>query len=255
MNVAWVAFNTILRKETIRFLRIWIQTLLPPIITMTLYFVVFGSFIGRRVGTMGGYDYIAYIAPGLIMMSIITNAYSNVCSSFFSAKFQRSIEEMLVAPIPNHVILNGYLLAGVLRGVLTGLLVSLVALFFTGLQIEHVGIVILVIILSALIFSLAGFINALFAKKFDDISIIPTFVLTPLTYLGGVFYSINLLPPFWRDASLLNPIVYLINIFRYGLLGVSDVDVGLSLAMLVLFTLFAYLLALWLLKRGIGIRQ
>lgn len=250
----WIAFKTILRKEITRFTRIWVQTLLPPVITMTLYFVIFGHFIGRRIGMVDGYDYITYIAPGLIMMSIITNAYGNVCSSFFSAKFQRSIEEMLVSPMTNQVILLGYLGGGVLRGLLTGILVSIVALFFTSLKIQHLFMVILVVVLSSLIFSLAGFINALFAKKFDDISIIPTFVLTPLTYLGGVFYPINLLPDFWRDVSLANPIVYLVNVFRYGLLGVSDVSVGLSLMMLLLFTALGYILATWLLNRGTGIR-
>lgn len=251
----WVAFRTILAKEVRRYLRIWPQTLLPPAITMTLYFVIFGNLIGSRVGEMGGFDYMQYIVPGLIMMSVIQNSYGNVVSSFFSAKFQHSIEEMLVSPMSNAVILLGFVAGGVSRGILTGIVVTCLSLFFTDLSIQNIGITILVVVLTAMMFSIAGLINAIFANKFDDVTIVPTFILTPLTYLGGVFYSIDLLPEFWRGISMANPILYMVNAFRYGVLGVSDVDVFLSLAMIAGFTLVGFVSALWLLNRGVGIRS
>ena len=228
MNVALnlVAVKTIIRKEIVRVLRIWIQTIVPPAITMTLYFVIFGNLIGKRIGSMDGFDYMQYIAPGLIMMSVITNSYGNVVSSFFGAKFTRHIEEMLVAPMSNASIIIGHVAGGVLRGLLVGTLVTVIALFFTHLDIAHPFIMISVVLLSSIVFSLAGFINAIFATKFDDISIVPTFVLTPLTYLGGVFYTISLLPPFWQSVSKANPILYMVNAFRYGILGKSDIDIG-----------------------------
>lgn len=251
----WIALNTILLKEVRRFSRIWVQTLLPPAITMTLYFVIFGNLVGARIGEMGGFDYMQYIVPGLIMMAIITNAYGNVVSSFYSAKFQRSIEELLVSPVPNHIILLGYVLGGVARGVAVGIIVTLLSLFFTDLHLHHVLIVIYTVIMTAALFSLGGFVNAVYAKSFDDISIVPTFVLTPLTYLGGVFYSIDMLSPFWQGVSLLNPIVYMVNAFRYGVLGVSDVNVWLSLLMITLVTAALYAFAFRLLKNGTGIRE
>jgi ABC-2 type transport system permease protein len=251
----WIAFVTIVVREVRRFMRIWVQTLLPPAITMALYFVIFGNLIGSRIGEMGGYDYIQYIVPGLVMMAVITNAYANVVSSFFSIKFQHSIEELLVSPVPNHVILLGFVAGGVLRGVMVGVVVTLLSLFFTHLSVHHLGVMLLVVILTATVFSLGGFINAMYATKFDDISIVPTFVLTPLTYFGGVFYSISLLPPFWQTVSMVNPIVYMVNAYRYGILGVSDVSVGVSIAMLVLFTALLYVWAITLLNRGIGIRK
>lgn len=251
----WIAFVTIVVREVRRFMRIWVQTLLPPAITMALYFVIFGNLIGSRIGEMGGYDYIQYIVPGLVMMAVITNAYANVVSSFFSIKFQHSIEELLVSPVPNHVILLGFVAGGVLRGVMVGVVVTLLSLFFTHLSMHHLGVMLLVVILTATVFSLGGFINAMYATKFDDISIVPTFVLTPLTYFGGVFYSISLLPPFWQTVSMVNPIVYMVNAYRYGILGVSDVSVGVSIAMLVLFTALLYVWAITLLNRGIGIRK
>jgi ABC-2 type transport system permease protein len=254
-HTQWVAFQTIVVKEVRRFLRIWGQTLLPPAITMTLYFVIFGSLIGSRIGDMGGFDYMQFIVPGLVMMSVIQNSYGNVVSSFFSTKFQRSIEEMLVSPMSGLTILLGFVAGGVARGICVGIIVTLLSLFFTRLHIENVAITLLVVVLTATLFSIGGFINAIFANKFDDVAIIPTFVLTPLTYLGGVFYSIDLLPEFWRNVSLLNPIVYMVNTFRYGLLGVSDVNVWASLAAIVLFTLALFLFALWLLQRGTGIRH
>lgn len=251
----WVAFHTILVKEVRRFTRIWPQTLLPPAITMTLYFVIFGNLIGSRIGDMGGFDYMQYIVPGLIMMSVIQNSYGNVVSSFFGTKFQHSIEEMLVSPMPNVIILLGFVAGGVARGMAVGLIVTLLSLFFTDLSLEHAGVTVVVVVLTAVLFSLGGFINAMFANKFDDIAIVPTFILTPLTYLGGVFYSIDLLPDFWRGVSLFNPIVYMVNAFRYGILGVSDVDVTASLLAIVVFTVALFGYCLWLLERGTGIRQ
>lgn len=251
----WIAFVTIVVREVRRFMRIWMQTLLPPAITMALYFVIFGNLIGSRIGEMGGYDYMQYIVPGLVMMAVITNAYANVVSSFFSIKFQHSIEELLVSPVPNHVILAGFVAGGVLRGVMVGVIVTLLSLLFTHLSVHHLGVMLAVVVLTATVFSLGGFINAIYATTFDDISIVPTFVLTPLTYFGGVFYSISLLSPFWQTVSLANPIVYMVNAYRYGILGVSDVDVGVSLGMLVLFAAALYLWAITLLNRGTGIRK
>jgi ABC-2 type transport system permease protein len=251
----WVGLRTLVVKEYTRIVRIWIQTLVPPAITMTLYFVIFGSLIGRRIGEMGGFDYMQYIAPGLIMMSVITNAYGNVVSSFFGAKFARHIEEMLVSPMPESLILLGHVAGGVVRGLLVGALVTLIALFFTDLTPVHPFITLSVVFLTAVVFALMGLINAVFAKKFDDISIIPTFVLTPLTYLGGVFYSISLLPDFWQKVSMANPILYMVNAFRYGILGVSDIGIGQAYLIILGFIVGLYLFALTLLKRGVGIRE
>jgi ABC-2 type transport system permease protein len=251
----WVGLRTLVVKEYTRIGRIWIQTLVPPAITMTLYFVIFGSLIGRRIGEMGGFDYMQYIAPGLIMMSVITNAYGNVVSSFFGAKFARHIEEMLVSPMPESLILLGHVAGGVVRGLLVGALVTLIALFFTDLTPVHPFITLSVVFLTAVVFALMGLINAVFAKKFDDISIIPTFVLTPLTYLGGVFYSISLLPDFWQKVSMANPILYMVNAFRYGILGVSDIGIGQAYLIILGFIVGLYLFALTLLKRGVGIRE
>jgi ABC-2 type transport system permease protein len=257
MNIALnlIAMKTIVRKEVIRVMRIWVQTIVPPAITMTLYFIIFGNLIGRRIGTMDGFDYMQYIAPGLIMMSVITNSYGNVVSSFFGAKFGRHVEEMLVAPMSNATIIIGHVAGGVMRGMLVGVLVTIIALFFTKLEIRHPFITISVVLLSSVVFSLAGFINAVFAKKFDDISIIPTFVLTPLTYLGGVFYSISLLPEFWQLASRANPILYMVNAFRYGILGTSDIDIGTAYAILFVFIIGLFVMCQQLMSRGVGIRE
>lgn len=257
MNLALnvVALQTIVRKEMVRVLRIWIQTVVPPAITMTLYFIIFGNLIGRRIGTMDGFDYMQYIAPGLIMMSVITNSYGNVVSSFFGAKFGRHIEEMLVSPMSNATIIIGHVAGGVLRGVLVGLLVTIIALFFTRLEVRHPFITISIVLLSSVVFALAGFINAVFAKKFDDISIVPTFVLTPLTYLGGVFYSISLLPDFWQKVSLANPILYMVNAFRYGILGTSDISISVAYAILLVFVVMLFAACQQLMRRGIGIRE
>lgn len=251
----WIAFVTIVRKEVRRFLRIWMQTLLPPAITMSLYFIIFGALIGSRIGEMGGFSYMEFVVPGLIMMSVITNAYSNVVSSFFGAKFQRFVEEILVSPMSNNTVLWGYVLGGVARGLLVGLIVTLLSLFFTRLHIQHVAVTIGIVLMTSVLFSLAGFINAVFANNFDDVSIVPVFVLTPLTYLGGVFYSIDMLPEFWANVSRLNPMLYIVNAFRYGVLGVSDVDVGTAFAMVAVFTLLAYGYCMHLLNSGKRLRQ
>lgn len=251
----WIALWTLVTKEVRRYMRIWPQTLLPPSITMTMYFIIFGNLIGSRIGPMDDIDYIDYIVPGLIMMAVITNSYSNVASSFFSNKFQRSIEEMMVSPMPNWVILAGFVVGGASRGLAVGLIVTVVSMFFTDLSIHHPWVTIGVVIMTALLFSIGGFINALVAHKFDDISIVPIFVLTPLTYLGGVFYSIHMLPAFWQGVSMVNPILYMVNAFRYGILGVSDIPVGGALVAIAVFIVVFFGVGLWMLDRGKGIRS
>lgn len=250
----WTAFHAIVTKEFLRFIRIWVQTVLPPAITMALYFVIFGTLIGDRIGEMDGFSYIDFIVPGLILMSVISHSYANVVSSFYSSKFQRHIEELLIAPVPNWIILAGYVAGGVARGVIVGIVVTGVSMFFTDLEVYSYGVTLLVFILTSVLFATAGFINAVFANSFDDISIIPTFVLVPLTYLGGVFYSIRLLPEFWQNVSLINPVLYMINAFRYGILGVSDIHLGFALALIVVFIILLTGTALWLLSRGVGVK-
>lgn len=254
-RLQFTAFTTILRKEYRRVTRIWVQTLIPPAITMALYFVIFGSLIGKRIGSMGGFDYMSFVVPGLIMMAVINNSYSNVVSSFYSAKFTRSIEEILVSPTPNYIILLGWLAGGMFRGLAVGVIVTILSLFFTELRIHNLFVTLAVILLTSMLFSLGGMINAIFANSFDDISIIPTFVLTPMTYLGGVFYSINLLPEFWQKVSLLNPILYMVNVFRYGILGISDVNIGLSFAGIIGFLILAFGWCLYLLEKGKRLRS
>lgn len=251
----WVTFETIVTKEIRRFTRIWVQTILPSVITTTLYFVIFGQLIGQRIGPMDGLAYLDFIVPGLVLMAVITNSYSNVVSSFYSSKFSRYVEELLVSPAPNWVILAGYVTGGVLRGVVVGAAVACVAMLFTEVHLHNVAITCLVVVMTATLFSLGGFINAIYANSFDDISIIPTFVLTPLTYLGGVFYSIDLLPEFWQTVSLANPILYMVNGFRYGLLGVSDIPLGIALGIILAFTLVLALFSLSLLRRGVGLKS
>lgn len=250
-----IALQTILTKEIRRFMRIWIQTVLPSAITMSLYFIIMGKFIGSQVSPISGFSYIEFIAPGLIMMGIITNSYANSVSSFYSSKFQHNIEEMLVSPMPNYIIIIGFMLGGIARGVIVGIVVTIVALFFTHLQIHNIWLVILTTVLTAGLFSLAGLINGIFANSFDDISIIPTFVLTPLTYLGGVFFSIDMLPQFWQNVSLANPIIYMVNTFRMGILGISDVNLVTSLVIIAGFFILLFSLCLYLLNKGIGIRS
>lgn len=251
----WVAYKTLVHKEVARILRIWPQTILPPVITMSLYFVIFGNLIGKRIGTMGGFDYMSYLVPGLVMMSVITNSYGNVVSSFFGAKFGKHIEELMVAPVPPLIIMLGYLSGALMRGLSVGTVVLMVSLGFTHVHILHPAITLSVVILTSVVFGLAGFINAIFAKNFDDISIIPTFILTPLTYLGGVFYSVSVLPDFWRHVSSVNPILYMVNAFRFGMLGVSDVPLATAYGIILIFVLALGASCLQLLKKGIGLRS
>jgi ABC-2 type transport system permease protein len=250
-----IALYTIVRKETLRILRIWVQTLVPPVITMTLYFIIFGNLIGSRIGQMAGFDYMQYMAPGLIIMSVITNSYGNVVSSFFAAKFQGHLQEMLVAPMQSYVIILGHVAGGIVRGLAVGGVVTVVALFFTDLEVQHPFIAISILVLTATVFSLGGMINAIFARKFDDVAIIPSFVLGPLTYLGGVFYTTALLPDFWARVSAFNPILYMVNGFRYGVLGVSDVDIVTAFVMILVFVVAAFGACFYLISRGIGIRE
>ena len=250
-----VALGTIARREIHRVLRIWTQTLVPPAITMTLYFVIFGKVIGSRVGSMQGFTYMQYIVPGLVMMSIINNCYANITSSFFGSKFGHYVEEMLASPMPSWVVLTGYVAGAVLRGLLVGVIVLGIALFFTSLHVAHPLVAITTVILGAAIFALGGFINAIFAKRFDDIAIVPTFVLAPLTYLGGVFYSVDVLGSPWREVSLANPILYMVNAFRYGILGVGDVPVWIAYVVMLAFVAGLGALALWLLHKGYGLRS
>ncbi len=251
-----VALRTLVRREIARIIRIWTQTLIPPAITMTLYFVIFGKLIGSRIGSIeGGFTYMQYIVPGLVMMSIITNSYGNISSSFFGLKFSRAVEEMLVSPMPNWVILAGYVAGAVVRGLVVGVLVLGIALFFTSLDIQHPLITFVSVLLGAIIFSLAGFINAVYATKFDDIALVPTFILTPLTYLGGVFYSVNMLSEPWQGLSRANPILYMVNAFRFGVLGISDVNVPMAFVVMLGFVVGLSMFALFLLKRGVGLRS
>jgi ABC-2 type transport system permease protein len=255
-----IALVTLVRREVTRILRIWSQTLLPPAITMTLYFIIFGSLIGRRIGAIAqGQDgapisYIEYIAPGLVMMSVIQNAYGNISSSFFGAKFQRFVEEMLVSPMPGWTILGGYVAGAVMRGLMVGVIVLGISLFFTKIHLYHPLVTLSTFLLAAVIFALLGFINAIYARKFDDIAIIPTFVLTPLTYLGGVFYNVDQLPQPWREISYANPILYMVNTFRYGLLGVSDIDPAWAYLVMFGFVIGLGAVCLNLLHRGVGLR-
>ncbi len=251
----WVGFKTIIIREFGRIVRIWGQTIVPPAVTATLYFIIFGSLIGRRVGQVGGYDYMQFIAPGLIMMTVIQNSYGNVVSSFFGAKFGKHVEELLVSPLPNWLIVAGYVGGGILRGALVGSVVTIVSLFFTRLGVTHVFAVISAVLLTSIVFSLGGFVNALFAKNFDQISWFPTFVLTPLTYLGGVFYSIKMLPAWAQFVSHANPILYMVSAFRFGFLGTSDVDLRLAYGIMVGAAAFMFALAVLLLNRGTGIRE
>jgi ABC-2 type transport system permease protein len=250
-----IALYTIVRKEYDRIIRIWMQTLLPPAITMSLYFLIFGKLVGSKIGNIDSYSYIDFIIPGLIMMSVITNSYNNVVSSFFMMKFQKSIEELLVSTISPILIVIGYSLGGVVRGLLVGIIVLGVSFFFTNIQLYNVWIFSSIIFLTSLLFSLAGLTNAILANKFDDISIIPTFILTPLTYLGGIFYSVNNLPDIWKSVSTLNPILYMVNAFRYGFLGITDVNIFISYLIVSLLIVFLFLLNYYLIKTGYKIKQ
>jgi ABC-2 type transport system permease protein len=251
----YIALRTLLLKEIRRFTRIWPQTLLPPAITTSLYFLIFGQLMGQHIGPINGVSYIDYIVPGIILMSVISHSYSNVVSSFYSTKFQRHIEELLVSPVPNWIILTGYIGGGVTRGLLVGIVVTCISMMFTEYHVVNIYISISVVLLTSLLFSCAGFINAVFADSFDDISIIPNFILTPLSYLGGVFYSVSMLPEFWQKVALANPMLYIINAFRYGLIGVSDIDVTIAISIIIAFITVFFSLCLWLLHKGVGIKS
>jgi len=251
----WIGYQTIVIRECSRIIRIWGQTLMPPAVTAALYFVIFGNLIGRRIGAMGGTDYVQYIAPGLIMMSVITNSYGNVVSSFFSAKFGRHLEELLVSPLPDWIILCGYVSGGLVRGLAVGAVVTAVSLVFAHLSVQHLGTILAAVVITSITFALGGFINAVFARNFDQVSFVPTYILTPLTYLGGIFYSITMLPPWAQHLSHANPILYMVNAFRFGFIGASDVDVGFALALMLALCAALYGFALVLLRRGTGIRD
>ena len=250
LSEQYIAFKTIVIKECLRFLRIWVQTLIPPIITVALYFVIFGNLVGSQIGNIGEFTYMEFIVPGLVLMALISNSYANVVSSFYGAKFQHHIEEMLISPLPNYLILIGFLAGGIARGIIVGLAVLFISLFFSDLNIHSYPVTIAVFILTSTLFSLAGIINAIYANSFDDISIIPTFVLTPLTYLGGIFYSIKMLPEFWQQVSLINPILYMINAFRYGLLGVSDIPLTHAFIIIIIFIIALFSISLQLVNTG-----
>ncbi|MDA3973577.1 ABC transporter permease [Enterococcus thailandicus] len=254
-NLYVTALKSLAVKETNRYLRIWVQTLVPPVITTSLYFIIFGKMIGGRIGEMGGFSYMEFIVPGLIMMSAITSSYANVSSSFFSQKFQKNIEELLVAPVPTHVIIWGFVIGGLGRSVLVGTLVTIISLFFVPLHVYSWSMVVLTLLMTAILFSLAGLLNGIFAKSYDDVSIVPTFVLQPLTYLGGVFYSISMLPPIWQAVSKINPIVYMISGFRYGFLGTIDVPIFFSIFILIVFILVLYSVCWYLIEKGRGLRS
>jgi ABC-2 type transport system permease protein len=250
-----IAFKTIVIKEIFRFIRIWPQTLMPPAITTALYFLIFGKLIGDRIGTINGTSYMNYIVPGIILMSVISHSYANVVSSFYSTKFQRNIEELLVAPIPNWVILSGYVSGGIIRGLLVGIVVTLISLLFTDITVNNISITLSIAVLTATVFALAGFINAILAESFDDISIVPNFILNPLSYLGGVFYSTSMLPGIWESISRGNPILYMINGFRYGLIGITDVEIQLTYIITCGFIVILTSFSLYLLHKGIGIKN
>jgi len=253
-RLMWIGYKTIVRKEITRILRIWGQTIVPPAITMMLYFIIFGELIGARIGEMGGFSYMQYIVPGLVIMSVITNSYGNMVSSFFGAKFSKHIEELLISPLPNWVILAGYMTGALTRGMIVGVVVMAVSLLFTRIEVQHPLVMLSIMILTAMVFALAGMVNAIFAQSFDDIAIIPTFVLAPLTYLGGVFYSIALLPEFWQKVSVINPILYMVNGFRYGMLGVSDVSLAATYGVILVAGALLFSWCLILLNRGTGLR-
>lgn len=254
-SLYFTALKSLAVKETNRYLRIWVQTLVPPVITTSLYFVIFGNLIGGRIGEMEGFSYMEFIVPGLIMMSVITSSYSNVSSSFFSQKFQKNIEELLIAPVPTHIIMWGFVVGGLGRSILVGTLVTIISLFFVPLQVYSWSVVILTLLMTSILFSLAGLLNGIFAQSFDDVSIVPTFVLQPLTYLGGVFYAISMLPPFWQAVSRVNPIVYMISGFRFGFLGVIDVPIVFSVLILILFIIVLYSIDWYLIEKGRGLRS
>ena len=251
----WISFNTILRKEITRFIRIWPQTILPSIVTVSLYFLIFGAFLGPKIGEVSGFTYMEFVIPGLVMLGVVTNSFSNVASSFFSSKFQKNIEELLISPTPGYVVIAGYAAGGVLRGLIVGTLVAIVAFIFSGISVFSYFIIMAFMAMTAALFSVAGFINGMLAKKFDSITVVPVFVLTPLIYLGGVFYQIDFLPQFWQTVSKINPMFYIISGFRYGFLGISEVNILSSALILLLFTTAFTMLSYYLFKKGYGLRE
>tara|TARA_B100000029_G_C17602094_1_gene966184 strand:+ start:1568 stop:2338 length:771 start_codon:yes stop_codon:yes gene_type:complete len=250
-----IPYKTIVIKEFLRFARIWIQTILPSVVTMFLYIIIFGNFIGERIGEIKNFSYMDYIIPGLIIMPVISNSYMNVVGSFYSSKFMKSIEELLVSPVSNNIILLGYITGGILRGFAVGIAVYIVITFFTDIKIVHLGITIFMTFITAFLFSTAGFINAVYAKSWDDINIVPTFILAPLTYLGGTFFAIDLLPTMWQTISLFNPIAYIVSSFRYGFLGIEELNLEFSILIIMSITIILYLIALLLLSKGTGIKN
>lgn len=254
----WISFYTIIRKDIVRIIRIWPQTLLPSIITSVLYFLIFGTVLGSRIGTMQGVDYMTFVVPGLVMLAIVTTSYANTSFTFFTSKFfARSIDEILVSPTPPWLLIAGFIGGGVVRGLLVGTLVLLVSLFFTGLTlaIHNILIIFAFAILTCLVFSLAGLVNGIYAKSIDGINIIPTFVLTPLVYLGGIFYSVHVLPAWWQTITYANPLFYLINGFRYGFLGMADISLAISVGMLILLILILIAINWYLIRTGLGLKQ
>jgi len=250
-----IALYTLVRREVIRMFRIASQVFLPPVITTALYFLIFGSLIGSRIGTIEGVSYPLFIAPGLIMMTVITNAYGNVSTSLFSLRFQKSIEEILVSPMHNSLLLAGYVFGGILRGVIVAILVYIVSCFFITFTFDHLPLTFLVVILVSALFSLAGFTNAMLARNFDDVMLIPTFILTPLTYLGGVFYSTSMLPPVWQTISHFNPILYMVNAMRYAMIGQQEVNITLAMTIITLMVIFLTAINMLMLNKGVGLRE
>lgn len=255
VKIQSIALYTLVRREVVRMYRIASQVFLPPVISTTLYFLIFGSLMGKRIGVMNGVNYSLFIAPGLIMMTVIANAYGNVATSLYNVRFQKSVEEMLVSPISDAVLLLGYVLGGVIRGFLVALLVFLISCFFADIEFNHLPMTLLVILLVSALFSLAGFTNAMLASSFDDVMLVPTFLLTPLTYLGGVFYATSLLPPFWQTVSHFNPILYMVNALRHAMIGHQEVNLTLSMSVIVAIIVFLVVLNLTLMKKGIGLRE
>lgn len=238
--------------------RIWVQTFIPSVVTSVLYFLVFGTILGSRIGEIQGVDYMTFVVPGLVMLAIVTTSYANTSFTFFSSKFfMRSIDEVLVSPTPPWLLIAGFIGGGVLRGIITGALVLIVALFFTGLSLPIASVLIIAgfAFLTALVFSLAGLVNGIYAKSMDGINIVPTFVLTPLVYLGGVFYSIHQLPEWWQTLTYANPLFYLINGFRYGFLGSADIALWISTGILVLLISILAGLNWYFIKTGLGLKQ
>jgi ABC-2 type transport system permease protein len=250
----WVAYTTIVRKEVIRFLRIWPQTFLPSVVTTVLYFLIFGTFIGSQIKSVGDVSYMSFIVPGLVMMAVLNGSFQNIAFSFFQLKFMKTVEEILVSPMPAWTVVLGYITGSVFRGLGIGFLVFLSSYLFEVTPVAHPVLAVLIAAVTAVIFSLAGLINALYAKGFDGINIIPTFVITPLTYLGGVFYSVHLLPPLWQTISYINPVLYMVNAFRYSILGFSDIHFLTSLCVLTACISALFVWVLYLFKTGKGLR-